>query len=117
VLGIIPLRGIGGCFENSMRTITIACTTVLSVGLLHQITIRASRVQVNEAALIAKAKAIHERVIKLDTHNDIDPANFTANCNYKMRLTTQMNLPKMVEGGMDVSFHSCPRQFREMVKR
>ncbi len=58
----------------------------------------------DDAALIAKAKAIHDRVIKLDTHNDIDPANFTADCNYKMRLTTQVNLPKMIEGDMDVSF-------------
>src|SRR6202044_3413236 len=48
--------------------------------------------------------AIHARVITLDTHNDIDPANFTADCNYKLRLTTQVNLPKMAEGGMDVSF-------------
>jgi membrane dipeptidase len=60
--------------------------------------------QQNDAALIAKAKAIHARVITLDTHNDIDPANFTADCNYTMRLTTQVNIPKMVEGGMDVTF-------------
>jgi membrane dipeptidase len=57
-----------------------------------------------DAALIAKAKAIHSRVLKLDTHNDIEPANFTPECNYTMRLTTQVNIPKMVEGGMDVSF-------------
>ena len=57
-----------------------------------------------EAALIAKAKSIHDRVIKLDTHNDIEPSNFTADCNYTMRLTTQVNLPKMLEGDMDVSF-------------
>ena len=54
--------------------------------------------------LVARAGAIHQRVITLDTHNDIDPANFTADCNYTMRLTTQVNLPKMKEGGMDVSF-------------
>ncbi len=60
--------------------------------------------QTNEAALIAKAKGIHERVITLDTHNDIEPGNFTPDCNYTMRLTTQVNIPKMVEGGMDVSF-------------
>src|SRR5499427_4849948 len=54
--------------------------------------------------LVARAGAIHQRVITLDTHNDIDPANFTAECNYTMRLTTQVNLPKMKEGGMDVSF-------------
>jgi len=52
----------------------------------------------------ARARAIHERVIALDTHNDIDPQNFTASCNYTMRLTTQVNLPKMKEGGLDVSF-------------
>jgi membrane dipeptidase len=54
--------------------------------------------------LVARARAIHERVIALDTHNDIDPQNFTASCNYTMRLTTQVNLPKMKEGGLDVSF-------------
>jgi membrane dipeptidase len=57
-----------------------------------------------DARLIAKATAIHSRILKLDTHNDIDPANFTPECNYTMRLTTQVNIPKMVEGGMDVSF-------------
>src|SRR5882757_4854607 len=82
----------------------IAGITVSSVGLLFQITVGTSPAQPNDAALIAKAKGIHDRVIKLDTHNDIDPANFTADCNYKMRLMTQVNLPKMVEGDMDVSF-------------
>jgi membrane dipeptidase len=54
--------------------------------------------------LLARARAIHERVLTLDTHNDIEPAHFTAGCNYTMRLTTQVNLPKMREGGLDVSF-------------
>jgi membrane dipeptidase len=57
-----------------------------------------------EDALVQKAKAIHQRVIALDTHNDIDPANFTAARNYTQRLDTQVNLPKMVEGGLDASF-------------
>lgn len=57
-----------------------------------------------ETALIARARIIHDRVIKLDTHNDIDPSRFTSECNYTMRLTTQVNLPKMIEGDMDVSF-------------
>jgi membrane dipeptidase len=60
--------------------------------------------QTDDAALIAKAKGIHSRVLKLDTHNDIEPSNFTPECNYTMRLTTQVNIPKMVEGGMDVTF-------------
>ena len=57
-----------------------------------------------EAALLARARAIHERVITLDTHNDIEPTYFTADCNYTQRLTTQVNLPKMRDGGLDVSF-------------
>jgi membrane dipeptidase len=60
--------------------------------------------QANDTALLAKAKQIHDRVLKLDTHDDIDPANFTPECNYLKRLTTQVNLPKMVEGDMDVAF-------------
>src|SRR3954452_9560420 len=54
--------------------------------------------------LVARAHAIHDRIIALDTHDDIDPQTFTADCNYTMRLTTQVNLPKMKEGGLDVSF-------------
>jgi membrane dipeptidase len=78
------------------RALTIAVTSAISIGLLPA--------QSGDAALIAKAKAIHEHVLKLDTHNDIEPSNFTPECNYTMRLTTQVNLPKMVEGGMDVTF-------------
>ena len=55
-------------------------------------------------ALIKRARAIHDRVIALDTHNDINPENFTAAKNYTQRLDTQVNLPKMVEGGLDASF-------------
>jgi membrane dipeptidase len=86
------------------RDLMIAGMTALSIGLLFQMTVRTSPAQSAEAALTAKAKGIHERVLKLDTHNDIEASNFTADCNYKMRLTTQVNLPKMIEGGMDVSF-------------
>lgn len=57
-----------------------------------------------DATLVAKAKAIHERVITLDTHADINPSNFTRQVNYTQRLETQVNLPKMVEGGLDVAF-------------
>ena len=57
-----------------------------------------------EQDLTARARAIHERVITLDTHNDIETSNFTRACNYTMNLTTQVNLPKMKAGGLDVSF-------------
>jgi len=55
-------------------------------------------------ALTKKARAIHERVMTLDTHNDIDPANFTVDRNYTQNLPTQVNLPKMFAGGLDASF-------------
>jgi membrane dipeptidase len=60
--------------------------------------------QAVDVDLIAKARAIHRRVVTIDTHNDINPAYFTAICSYTQRLTTQVNLPKMEEGGLDVSF-------------
>ena len=77
---------------------------LMIAALLVPVALTTSAAQQNDAALIAKAKAIHEHVLKLDTHNDIEPSNFTADCNYTMRLTTQVNIPKMVEGGMDVTF-------------
>lgn len=58
----------------------------------------------DDAGLVARARAIHDRVLTLDTHNDIEPEHFTATCNYTQRLSTQVNLPKMKEGGLDVSF-------------
>src|SRR4051812_42791583 len=55
-------------------------------------------------AMTTKARGIHERVMTLDTHNDISPTNFTAECNYTMDLGNQVNLPKMIKGGLDASF-------------
>src|SRR5688572_32419056 len=57
-----------------------------------------------DVALVQKARAIHDRVITLDTHADINPDNFTRQKNYTQRLDTQVNLPKMVEGGLDAAF-------------
>ena len=60
--------------------------------------------QTDDPALVARARAIHERVLTLDTHADINPANFTPERNYTQRLATQVNLPKMEEGGLDAAF-------------
>jgi membrane dipeptidase len=76
----------------------------ITTALALQLVASSAFAQSADAALIAKAKGIHDRVIKLDTHNDIDALNFTAECNYLKRLTTQVNLPKMVDGDMDVAF-------------
>ena len=60
--------------------------------------------QESEADLVTRAQGIHERVITLDTHDDISASNFTADRNYTMDLGNQVNLPKMEEGGLDVAF-------------
>jgi membrane dipeptidase len=83
--------------EDPMRVTTRA-------GLTAMATLAVAAAAAQEPDLVARARAIHERVITLDTHNDIEPNNFTRGCNYTMPLTTQVNLPKMKAGGLDVSF-------------
>ncbi len=51
-----------------------------------------------------KAKKIHEKVITIDTHDDININNFTTNRNYTQDLNTQVNLPKMMDGCLDVAW-------------
>ena len=58
----------------------------------------------SEEAMIERAREIHNRVITLDTHIDISASNFTAERNYTMDLPTQVTLPKMEAGGLDVGW-------------
>ena len=51
-----------------------------------------------------KAEQIHKNVMTLDTHDDINVANFTPEKNYTQNLPTQVNLPKMNVGGLDVAW-------------
>ncbi|WP_437368588.1 dipeptidase [Maribacter litoralis] len=57
-----------------------------------------------EESTLEKAQRIHDEVITIDTHNDINVKNFTDSVNYSQRLDTQINLPKMEEGGLDVTW-------------
>ena len=66
--------------------------------------VRQVAVKEPDDALVKKARAIHERVITLDTHDDINVANFTPERNYTQDLDNQVNLPKMTDGGLDASF-------------
>jgi len=75
----------------------IAATAIL-------VTTRLVAAQESDSALVAKARAIHQRVLTIDTHIDFEPAHFTAQCNYTRRLVTQANLPKMRDGGLDAAF-------------
>jgi membrane dipeptidase len=78
-----------------------ACRLFLALGIAA---VGTAGLLAQDDALTAKARGIHERVMTLDTHNDISPNNFTAECNYTMDLGNQVNLPKMIKGGLDASF-------------
>ncbi|CAN5377533.1 dipeptidase [soil metagenome] len=54
--------------------------------------------------LLIEAKRIHDKVITIDTHADINVRNFTVEQNYTMDLDSQVTLPKMKAGGLDVAW-------------
>ncbi len=58
-----------------------------------------------DPAIMARAKAIHERVIKLDTHVDFGPGDMSdAPPNYVTGLRKQVDLPKMKAGYNGIFF-------------
>ena len=57
-----------------------------------------------ESALLERARAIHEKIITLDTHIDFSPGDLAGERNYTQRLETQFNLPKMNDGGLNALF-------------
>jgi len=60
----------------------------------------------DEAAVMATARALQAKVLSIDTHVDISPANFTeTGPNYTTKLPrTQVDLVKMEEGGLAGAF-------------
>ena len=57
-----------------------------------------------EEQIVEQARGIHERVLTIDTHDDI-PFNFaTEEVDPGVRGDRQVDLPKMREGGLDVGF-------------
>ena len=57
-----------------------------------------------EEKLIQKAQRIHLQVTTLDTHDDINVKFFTDSLNYSQNTNTQVNLPKMEQGALDVAW-------------
>ncbi len=76
--------------------------TQLFIGLLGLMIVASCTTQTE--TLEEKARRIHKSVITIDTHDDINVANFTDSINYTQRLNTQVNLPKMDEGQLDVAW-------------
>lgn len=76
---------------------------VVFISILTLVACKEQKKEMAESVL-EKAQRIHEKVITIDTHNDINVGNFTDSINYTQNLDTQVNLPKMTEGGLDVSW-------------
>jgi microsomal dipeptidase-like Zn-dependent dipeptidase len=58
----------------------------------------------SEEEILATATEIHQRVITIDTHDDI-PFNFaTEEVDPGVRGDRQVDIPKMTEGGLDAGF-------------
>lgn len=57
-----------------------------------------------ETALIRRARALHAKIIAIDTHIDFSAGDLTGERNYSERLETQFNLPNMIEGGLTAAF-------------
>lgn len=77
--------------------------TVLITTLLFSCKEESKEVKPTET-IEEKAQRIHNKVITIDTHNDINVDHFNDTINYTQRLDTQINLPKMEEGGLDVTW-------------
>ena len=82
---------------NQILTFAIVLAAFLSSSLQAQTSIA-------EISLRKRALEIHDAVMTLDTHVDIDVDNFVDDKNYNQDLDTQVNLPKMEKGGLDVSW-------------
>ena len=90
-----------------MRRFSRALFASLAVAASAACAAAPARTDSADDAVVAKARAIHERVMALDTHVDIDPGNFLpGELNYTQRLNTQVDLTKMEQGGLDAIFFS-----------
>lgn len=90
--------------QRFRRPAFAALTAALTAALMAALAAPSARAQ-DEPALVAKARAIHDRVIKLDTHVDFDPSNMSdAPPNYATGLRRQVDLPKMKAGYNGIFF-------------
>ncbi len=55
-------------------------------------------------SIISACENNQTNIITIDTHDDINVANFTDSLNYTMDIETQVNIPKMIAGGLDVAW-------------
>lgn len=101
------MRPINNSINNSIISKLSKLSTALIVaGLLTSSAAFAQTYNTGttDAKIISKAKAIHKKVLTVDTHDDIDINNFVFSRNYSQDLDNQVTIPKMIAGGLDASF-------------
>lgn len=54
--------------------------------------------------IFTSCEANKSKIITIDTHDDINVLNFTDSLNYTMNTDSQVNLPNMIAGGLDVAW-------------
>ena len=59
---------------------------------------------IKEISILQKAQMIHLKTTTVDTHDDINVKNFTDSINYTQDTKTQVNIPKMQAGALDVAW-------------
>lgn len=79
-------------------------TTVLSFSCKQTQKEEPATAALTEDEINAKALKIQKEIITLDTHCDFNVNNFTDSINYTQELETQITLPKMEAGGLDVAW-------------
>jgi membrane dipeptidase len=77
---------------------------IFFTGILLMASCNEATTNTTEDQMIARAQKIHDKVITLDTHCDINIKNFTDSINYTQNLESQVTLPKMKEGGLNVAW-------------
>ncbi len=84
-----------------MKTIGL---TKKHLALLSVVMLLSGCLTLKEESINDKAQRIHEGVLTLDTHVDINPKDFTRKRHLGMSLNTELDLPKMKQGGLDAAF-------------
>jgi len=82
----------------------IGLATVFGILLMAPPLVQGQETAASDADLVARARAIHESVITIDTHDDISSRLATPESDPGQREGRQVTLPKMREGGLDVAF-------------
>jgi membrane dipeptidase len=77
---------------------------ILSLGLFWMSCQTKKKQGSTDLEILQKAQQIHLNTTTLDTHDDINIENFTDSLNYTQDTDTQVNLPKMERGALDVAW-------------